>query len=253
MWQGIGASVVGSSHLKTKQPCQDYYSFRIEGDLCYCGIADGLGSASHADIGARIAVESGLDALKTIISTSNKLSSQQWAEYAATAFSRARKAVLEEADKQQVAARELATTLLLAILSPQAFASCHIGDGAAVVQCGVGIITASPPDRLEFANETTPLTSERFASALRTQFLAEPVTAVALLTDGLQNLAINSRDNAPFLPFFEPFFTGISAIEDGSLATRQLEQFLSSKRVLDRTDDDKTLVIIGRKRVDAAV
>ncbi|MCX7596021.1 MAG: hypothetical protein N2235_20150, partial [Fischerella sp.] len=72
------------------------------------------------------------------------------------------------------------------------------------------------------------------------------VKAVALLTDGLQNLSLNLAAGTPFRPFFAPFFDAVTKSLDSAEASRQLAEFLGSERVCARTDDDKTLIVIGK-------
>ena len=61
-WIVLGASVTGSSHLKASLPCQDAHAYCLVGDsTLIIAVADGLGSAAHAEIAAQIAVSAALE------------------------------------------------------------------------------------------------------------------------------------------------------------------------------------------------
>ena len=70
--------------------------------------------------------------------------------------------------------------------------------------------------------------------------------ALAIFTDGLQNLCLEAGSYAPYHPFFAPLFTQICAPLDPTEAEAALVNFLQSERVTKRSDDDKTLVLLGR-------
>jgi serine/threonine protein phosphatase PrpC len=56
-WRVVGASVVGTAHEKTGQPCQDAHGWRILPDnVLIAAVADGAGSAALGEIGAQVAV-----------------------------------------------------------------------------------------------------------------------------------------------------------------------------------------------------
>src|SRR4028119_2107946 len=57
-WQVVGASVIGTSHEKRSQPCQDAHCWRLlPHGVLVASVADGAGSAALAEVGAKIAVE----------------------------------------------------------------------------------------------------------------------------------------------------------------------------------------------------
>ena len=61
----------GRAHIEQGKPCQDYCQVkRINRNWIVAGIADGVGSASKAEIGSKIAVES---AINFIDNTFNKI------------------------------------------------------------------------------------------------------------------------------------------------------------------------------------
>jgi hypothetical protein len=69
------------------------------------------------------------------------------------------------------------------------------------------------------------------------------VATIALLSDGLQMLALKFPSWDPFTPFFDPLFKFAGDVTDAVAAKADLERFLGSKKVRSKTDDDVTLVI----------
>ena len=54
MWRTLCQSVVGSFHVQTGLPCQDYGDYKLLGqDVLIGAVADGAGSAKHSDLGAK--------------------------------------------------------------------------------------------------------------------------------------------------------------------------------------------------------
>jgi hypothetical protein len=103
------------------------------------------------------------------------------------------------------------------------------------------------PQTGEYANCTWFLTDADAASRVQAA-RAKGVHELALLTDGLQGLALQFVSRAAHGPFFEPMFArlrGVSAMRPRGLA-KELQTFLDSPAVNQRTDDDKTLVLATR-------
>jgi hypothetical protein len=73
------------------------------------------------------------------------------------------------------------------------------------------------------------------------------VKALALMTDGIQYVSIRSADQTPHQPFFEPLFRQLPGVRDVQKASQNLAEFMISPQISSRSDDDKTLVLIGRR------
>lgn len=119
----------------------------------------------------------------------------------------------------------------------------QVGDGAIILGDGQGSRVAFWPDPDEYANVTDFLTDERFAEVMRFEAIAEPLVEIALLTDGLQRLALDFNARVPHPPFFGPLFREIRTTDDLESLLEPYRGFLDSPAVNERTDDDKTLVI----------
>jgi len=249
-WRAYGASVRGTSHQRTGQPCQDAHGWRLLADGgILCAVADGLGSAARADEGSQRAVTAALDALEASL-TEGDCAGLAAGEEAAIgeairgAFASARSALEFACDEAPL--RDYATTLLLAAATAHWTAVGQIGDGAMIGRWPDGRLeTLSLPQRGEYANETTPLTNPDALARLRVRVWPAPVQALALLSDGLQGLCINLATGAPFEPFFAPFLKALAEPFDPDATGERLIAFLDSPRLCARTDDDKTLLVAG--------
>ena len=245
-WRAYGASVRGTSHQRIGLPCQDAHGWRaLPAGGLLCAVADGLGSAPRADEGAQRAVAAALDALAASLAAAPAaLDEAAIAGHLRAAFAAARGALETGAGDNPL--RNYATTLLLAAVTPGWTAVGQIGDGAVVGHWPDGRLeTLSLPQRGEYANETTPLTSPDADARLQVRVWPTPLRALALFSDGLQGLCINLATGAPFERFFAPFLHALTGPFDPDATGARLAAFLESARVCARTADDKTLLVAG--------
>jgi len=165
------------------------------------------------------------------------------------AFSNAALKINEIAIETGIALREYGTTLMITIVQNDWLAVGHLGDGAVVAALSSGEMkTMSVPQRGEYANEVMPLTGKGALDFVRITIHQSEIEAMALLTDGLQNLCIQNQTGDPYTQFFIPFFDAIKVKLDVEETSERLTEFLNSERVCSKTDDDKTLVIFGKVR-----
>ncbi len=208
--------------------------------------SDGAGSAELSHLGSRCAVERFLE--KAGRPTGDAAPAREAIEAWVDA---ARASVLEEASAQGVPPRQLACTLLGALASDDWAAFVQIGDGVIVFDGEAGYELAFWPDNGEYANTTRFLTDEDYRTHLRIEIVPRQVGELALLTDGMQMLALDFARACVFSPFFVPLFRTVRSGLDEDWLRASLLEFLNSRRVNDRTDDDKTLLLATRKIPDA--
>ena len=181
---------------------------------------------------------------QTIIHPSSELEEIDWKERLTDTLSAAKMAIEVEAAVQEVEIRELATTLILTLATSDFVAVAQVGDGAAVVEDKQGKIEAiTQPEQGEYLNETKFLIGfDAVETAQINVWQGEPAH-LAVFSDGLQMLALKMPEGTPHKPFFSPLFQFISTVTDQTDAQEQLESFLRSPRVTQRTDDDLTLIL----------
>jgi hypothetical protein len=249
MWKLLFQSVQGTAHERNGQPCQDSCFVRLQrighGPVLVLACADGAGSASHADLGARLAcrgvVRLVLDGLRDGLPVAQveRDTVLSWHE-------RLRRELQKEAERRQLELQQLACTLLLAIVGEGAAAFSQVGDGAIVLADDDAYRTVFWPQNGEYANTTNFLTDEAFADNLAFDLRPGPVDELALFTDGLQMLALNFADRSVHRPFFLPMFRKLRSAVPGEGLARALRLFLRSPAVNQRSDDDKTLILATR-------
>ena len=246
-WRVVGVSLRGSSHLKSDQPCQDVHAFeRLPGGTLLAAVSDGAGTAALAEIGAAVAVKSAMEVLRERLGKDSlaETSEDAWRPLLHEAMRAALEAVEREAAVRGVLARDLACTLSLAVARPAMAAGAQIGDGAVVFADGEGrILPLLRPVAGEYLNETTFLVSSGALDQIQFAWRGGEISRLALLTDGLQMLALKAVDGEPHAPFFAPLFAFTAAAEDEAKGRASLASFLGSDRVQSRADDDLTLLL----------
>lgn len=248
IWHIIGASVQGTSHQERDIPCQDAHAYRLlpEG-VALVAVADGAGSAERSDEGARWAVEHVIASVQAGLAEGSPEDDVGWEALLTEAFIQAGQALVQRAEAEDALPRDFATTLTCALVSHDRLAVGQIGDGIVVAKGkDGGLFAAVLPQRGEYANETFFLTTAEALQQLEVQIYTQPIEALAVMTDGLIRLAINLANHEPHSPFFQPLMLFAAQAEDEAKAQEQLAELLASERVGERTDDDKTLVLVAR-------
>jgi hypothetical protein len=208
--------------------------------------ADGASSAAEAALGARLAclgfVRLACEALRDGLDVQDIDARRVfgWHE-------QIRGLMSLEASLRNQELRDLACTLATAIVGQSAAAFSQVGDGAIVYREGAAYQTAFWPQSGEYASTTFFVTCEDLEERLAFRTLRQRVDELALLTDGLQPLALHYASRTVHAPFFEPMFEAIRQAAEVQTLEDPLREFLTSKPINDRTDDDKTLVLATRR------
>jgi serine/threonine protein phosphatase PrpC len=247
-WRLFGASVSGTSHLKTGIPCQDAHRYVVlDNGVVIAAVADGAGSAKHADRGSVLAVEHAVLWLGNHLSartSSNGIHEPDALELLRNTACEVRASLERNVDGDDVVLSDFATTLLVCFATKSLIAACQIGDGAIVSITDGDVQTLTQPNHGEYINETTFLTSDKYAETASYVVQESNATnGIFLFTDGIQSLALNLSDYKPHTPFFKNIEQYARSANANSAA---VASFLASDRVCERTDDDKTLVIAVR-------
>jgi hypothetical protein len=213
-----------------------------EDECLVIACADGAGSASEGGLGAAMACEAfclrARDGLSGDLRVAD-LDAMRVLEW----YRQVRDELAEEASRRNIRTREFACTLLTAVLSPGIGVFAQVGDGAIVLGADGAYGAVTWPTSGEYANETTFITADTFEKEFECVRRQAPMREVALLTDGLQRLALSYANKSVHAPFFAPMFQALLAAEVPDLLGPELERFLDSSAVNERTDDDKTLVL----------
>ena len=244
MWRFALAQATGTSHLKVGLACQDRLACVVlPSGILVAVVADGAGSAASGDVGAEIAVSA------TLAHITMGLEGQD-ADLNCVlhhAAAQAREAVLSVAADQRAEARSYASTLLAVVITEDSAAAMQIGDGVIVVSEGSDEWNwMFWPQRGEYANTTHFLTDDDALHRIDIDTYVGALTDVALMSDGLEPLALHYASKTAHDPFFEGVFrplhesTGETELPGVS---SMLDAFLVSDRVRARTDDDMSLIL----------
>jgi len=239
----LRASVPGSAHVKAKTPCQDAHAAMATSDgVLVVACADGAGSAQRSDEGATAAAAEFVSAACALVRERRELGQAAVLE----CFRAARKAVEERAVHIDARPRELACTLLGAIVGPEEAWFGQIGDGLIVVGDDAEYSPVFWPHAGDYLNDSDFLTDERYEAQVQVAQRKAP-KELALTTDGLQLLMANLAARSIHAGFFAPIFARLREADDESALVAPLQAFLESAAVNDRTDDDKTLLLAVRR------
>jgi hypothetical protein len=240
----VAASVRGTSHERSGLPCQDTHRYALlPGGALVVAVADGAGSAAFAEIGAEAAARAAVETLAQADLPAPGAEAG-WKALLRDALHVARVTVEAEAARLEAPPRELATTLIALAATPEQVAVIQVGDGATVVGEAAGAIFAlTAPEPGEYINETTFLVAPDAVEAARFSHWRGQAAHLAVLTDGLQHLALKLPEGAAHAPFFTPLFRFVSEADGEAEAQAQLTAFLRSPRLTGRADDDLTLLL----------
>ena len=185
---------------------QDANGFLEVPGALVCALADGAGSASHADRGSELAVDASLDyflsqflrvGVSGVESMLHARCGMEMLEYV-------RQRIARVAHDQANSLSDYASTLLVAVVTPQRVAFYQVGDGLWCV-CRNGILAAMTwPTGGEHASETTFVTCDSANQVLQFETLEGGFDSIFGMTDGVERLAINLSGRVPHRGFLAP-------------------------------------------------
>lgn len=247
-WRVISASVAGSSHEKLGLPCQDAHKWAIlESGALVAAVADGAGSAVLAEVGSTLAVQTAVEFV-TMHDHLPTAADDDWAwiSFLTTVLRSIQTAISKGAGDRGATESDLSTTVLVVMAIHELVAVAHVGDGAAVGMYRDGTIRAlSIPQLGEYVNEAYFITMPGALENAQVTVHRGGITHLALMSDGLQMLALDTPGFVPHVPFFSPLFRFVTDSVDNADAQSQMSALLRSTRVRERTDDDLTLLLAG--------
>jgi serine/threonine protein phosphatase PrpC len=252
VWRAVVRSCVGTRHQKQQQPCQDYGSYcLLNNDVIVGAVADGAGSAKYSDVGAQLAVVKVITMFREIArspQTEEPLSHPLNVKEARKLFSLIVREVVATLERQALnehyAIADLACTLLVFVATPHWLAAMQIGDGFIIVGLqGEKHKLLFQPDKGEFVNQTTFVTSANALDQMQVNVFSGKQKFICASTDGLERVAIRMNDWTPFPPFFQPLEEYLWETHNPEQDDEYIKNFLNSERLNARTDDDKTLLL----------
>ncbi|OLU32835.1 PP2C family serine/threonine-protein phosphatase [Pseudomonas sp. PA27(2017)] len=246
-WRWAVASRTGTSHVRMGTRKQDAYSvMQIKPNILCAVVSDGAGSASHGGQGASLLCRSLMNDFRAWFECHNDLPDSEillcWIDKLRDRLSMA-------AEKRGVTRRQFAATLVMLVISKSRVLALQVGDSALVARKNGVWEALCWPENGEFASTTFFVTDDP-EIRLHTLHLDLEYDAFALFSDGLESVALEHATHQPFARFFDPMIKPIDQNDgEGRLAelSVSLARYLDSPALCERTDDDKTLILISCK------
>ena len=151
------------------------------------------------------------------------------------------------AERRGSTPRQFAATLAALLITPDELLALHVGDSAIVGRRGPDWEVICWPENGEYASTTFFVTDDPEVRLKITRMVREH-DAFALFSDGVGDLALSHLEQKAHRGFFDPMMRPVDASPGaGRLAdlSEKLHAFLAGPSVCERTEDDKTLVLLS--------
>lgn len=255
-WRYAYASAAGTSHARTGLQCQDSclcteLYLRDGSSLIVALAADGAGTAQKAGLGSSLAISFFNEALTEHFSTGGLIEDVS-RDLVVKLIKQLQAFLLTQAEAERIDLRHFATTLLVAIIGDDSSVFFQIGDGAIVVSDREQPDDYSWvfwPQQGQYVNQTHFVTDEDVLENIDYAYVTQAIDDVAMFTDGIQTIALHFQTQTAHAPFFKAMFKPLRVNKAGYLQdlSSSLAAYLDSAAVNQRTDDDKSLVLISRR------
>lgn len=245
VWRWAAASEIGTSHVRHGVRIQDAYTVSVMGKDCiFAIVSDGAGSAEFSAFGAWLVCRSLTIRFRYWFHKNSDLPDDklliEWIDEV-----RDRIAVI--ADRRKCIPRQFASTLAAVIATPTEILTLHVGDSAVVGRRGEEWDVLCWPENGEYASTTYFVTDD---PEPRLNIARHPrkYDAFALFSDGVGDLALSHSEQTASPHFFNPMLRPVdNAQGKGRLPelSAKLRTYLAGPAICERTDDDKTLILIS--------
>lgn len=244
-WRWIAASQRGVSGIRSGYRLQDAYSVSQFGaGFVLSIVSDGAGSAKFGAYGAWITCRVLKVRFREWFLSNEELPDHETIK---TWVGQIRDKINFLAKQRATTSRQFAATLAALLIAPKEILVLHIGDSAIVGRCGSEWDAICRPENGEYASTTFFITDcpEPRLNIIRQERRHD---AFALFSDGVGDLALSVQDMRPYPGFFNPMMRPVDEVHtSGKLAdlSLKLQAFLAGQSVCERTDDDKTLILLS--------
>lgn len=249
MWRIVFQSVQGERHRVDGVQCQDCsLASRIgegKNETLVACVADGAGSSMFSGVGSRMTCETIIQSATDRFASPRSLASLQPADVVEWCEG-VRRTMSKDAHTNRRQLSDYASTMCGAVIAPGRSIFFQIGDGAIVVRRNGVLGVVFWPQSGEYINATNFLTSPNFHKLFQVCAIEGEFSDVALLTDGVERIALQFETQSPHVPFFRPLLAGVRATSNLDVLNNDLRRFLESEAVTNKSDDDKTLLLACR-------
>lgn len=244
-WRWAAASEVGTSHIQNGDRLQDAYAVSVmRGDSIFAVVSDGAGSAEFGAFGAWLVCRTLKVLFRDWFRDNADLPSD---ELLADWIDEVRDRIAAVAESRDRKPRQFASTLAAVVSTPDETLTLHIGDSAVVGRRAEDWDVLCWPENGEYASTTYFVTDDP-EPRLSIARCAREHDAFALFSDGIGDLALSHQDQTASPQFFNPMLRPVDAAPGtGRLPelSAKLGTYLAGQAICERTDDDKTLILIS--------
>jgi hypothetical protein len=240
-----GASVVGTSHLSTETPCHDNHAYKIlpNGLGFIACVSDGMGSASHAELGSLTASTFIVNFLEEHLDVN--MDDEDIITLIQEGFIETNDELHVVANQHELNVKDLNATLLVFISFNGSQYYGQVGDCTAIGKIDDEYEVIVKQQRGEYANATFSICNLESIENGIYERCEKFYPMVSLMSDGIESISISAKDKTVSHLFFDPFFKVFSHENyNQEEVQKSLERFLASDRINKKTDDDKTLLFI---------
>lgn len=244
-WRWASASVIGTSHIHKGDRLQDAYAVAELGDNgVFAVVSDGAGSAKFGAYGAWLTCRFLSVRFREWARTNTDLPSDEellcWID-------ELRDRISAIATRRASTPRQFAATLAALVVTRDEAVTLQIGDSSIVGRTGEAWDVLCWPENGEYASSTYFVTDDPVPHLNIIRHKREH-DAFALFSDGVGDLALLHLEQSAHPRFFVPMFRPVDAASgEGRLVelSAKLAAYLAGSSVCERTDDDKTLILIS--------
>lgn len=244
-WRWASASVIGTSHIQNGGRLQDAYAVsELRNGCIFAVVSDGAGSAKFGAFGAWLICRFLSIRFREWVHEHPELPTDKdlsgWID-------ELRDRISAIAARRGTFPRQFAATLAAIVVAPNETVTLQIGDSAIVGRKGGDWDVLCWPENGEYASSTYFVTDD---PEPHLNIIRHPREhdAFALFSDGVGDLALSHLERAAHTRFFDPMIRPVDvASGEGRLVelSAKLDTYLASPSVCDRSDDDKTLILIS--------
>lgn len=244
-WRWASASVIGSSHIQNDCRLQDACTVsKVSRDCILAIVSDGAGSAEFGAYGAWLTCRFLSVRVREWVRRNPGLPTN---EELAGWIDELRDRISAIATRKESTPRQFAATLAAILVAQNEVVTLHVGDSAVVGRKGKEWEVLCWPENGEYASSTYFVTDDPEPRLNIARYPRE-YDAFALFSDGVGDLALSHLEKTAHARFFDPMFRPVDAASGkGRLVelSAKLASYLAGPSVCERTDDDKTLILIS--------
>lgn len=244
-WRWAAASKIGTSHLVSGTRLQDAYTVSklTTGELLTI-VCDGAGSSKFGAEGAWLTCRHLKTNFREWFAIHQTIPSEDvvldWIDVLRDKISLA-------ANNRRSKPREFAATLTLVFVTADTTLLLQVGDSCAAARKEGKWEPLCWPENGEYASTTYFITDN---PTVRLNYLTFPsgFDAYALFTDGVGDLCLDEATQSAYPRFFEPMIRPVDESQPSACLaelSKKLKLYLSSDPINEKTDDDKTLILIS--------